>query len=347
MTTKPAAKKVVFDERELGLGPAILAELRHVVDPVSQWSDTEQLGFSWWPGELRQKFTCTLLDRGGGDPAFLLKAETDLVRDITTSPEQLYRSLVALGLDAALSAPVSYSKEAKVRLCTSIVVDHETKALLRPLFWMATGIQVAEAHTLGGAFAKSLSGKLDVSAPPGRGQRGEPDEILQMIEQMIWPEGQGPSVWLGPSEFSYSLDCLKEEGGQAVRGDDAGFSCELPFGEADKAVIMASAASRNPRMGSGVQITTTLPTRFTEEAANDRATFCNSVEWFQGKHPLVGSWCVRRSAEFASGCFTTFIPNSLFRPGLLAHFARDAARRVRWAERIWAQDTKKMFEGTG
>lgn len=342
MTTNAPKVRVKFDQKDLG--SAILAELRHVVDPVGAWSQEEESGFSWWPGELRQKITCTMSDQGDGAPVYALKAETDMVRDILATPEQLYRGLVALGVDAALAAPVSYSKEAKVRLCTCLLISDRTKALLRPLFWMASGIQVAEAHTLAGAFAKSLSGKPDVSAPPGRSQRSKPDEILQIIEQMIWPEGQGPSVWLGPGEFSYSLDSLKEEGGTPLRSDDAGFSCEFPFGKDGKAVIMASAAARNPRMGSGLHITTTLPTRFTEEAANDRATFCNAVEWFNSRDPLVGSWCVRRSAEYASGCFVTFIPNSLFRPGLLDFFARDAARRVRWAERIWAQDKSKLFE---
>jgi len=118
--------------------------------------------------------------------------------------------------------------------------------------------------------------------------------ILFIARDVLIPDGQKDSRWIGSEEFRQFAD--QYAGGEVCFGfdDDKGMSLETPFGD-DSALISFRTDHQHPQLGSGLLIYTQI--RFSQnyyEACVETAglNYLESIMWTAG--------CIRRRA----GCLS-------------------------------------------
>jgi hypothetical protein len=89
---------------------------------------------------------------------------------------------------------------------------------LRRVVALSAALQACEAHRLGADLARATGGRAAESAGPDGHVRRQPDDMLNVVEAVIAPQGAGPSATTGP-EFAEAANWLGEQGFFANGGE--------------------------------------------------------------------------------------------------------------------------------
>jgi hypothetical protein len=174
------------------------------------------------------------------------------------------------------------------------------------------------------------SGEPDTSRPTHLRDL-EFDEMLDVVAKVYVPHGRGPSRWSDTGEF----EAFVEQWGRSDQcfgsADYTGMSLETPFGS-ESALIHFSTEEEHPQLGNGLTAILQLPFADTSIAIAKEVAALNlleAVSWTG--FPQLGCW---HAIDIRPGqkapAFTLFMPNVLYRPGLITHFAMWFLLRVRW-----------------
>src|SRR5262249_21628697 len=129
----------------------------------------------------------------GGFEISRIHIETDLLRGFNATARNL-KVLCLTGNFASVSGAVA-SKDGHVRLHSSAYVYEQTREMWDRLLLSTTAVQVTQSHIEASTLASMLEAQPDVSSHPENGARETQDEMLQVIEQVIRPLGEGASQW--------------------------------------------------------------------------------------------------------------------------------------------------------
>lgn len=162
----------------------------------------------------------------------------------------------------------------------------------------------------------------------------ELDGILEVADQVFAPAGARPSRWNGSDEFERFAQTYGRAEGCIANGDTTSLTAEVPFGK-DTALIRCWTNQAHPQLGSGLLVTLQLP--YSDAAPDGGAAYLNFLEactWTEV--PQFGCWHSRntgagRGITLSHSCF---IPNALYRPGLVQNFVLWQTARARWARHI-------------
>ena len=166
------------------------------------------------------------------------------------------------------------------------------------------------------------------------------DDMLEVVGEVYAPIGQKPSYFANTGEFE---DFAKKYAQSDICfgfGDQAGMTLETPFGS-DSALIRFYTNEKHPQLGHGLLVTLQLPwfdkdINIARESAE--LNFLESIDWT--RFPQLGCWHSSESREGQTGvACTLFIPNALYKKGLVAHIAFWFIERARWVR-------KKKFPNT-
>ena len=118
---------------------------------------------------------------------------------------------------------------------------------------------------------------------------------------------------------------------------------ETPFG-ADSALINFKTDQQHPQLGNGLLVTTQIRSSQSFKDVCVEAAGLNFLEsriWTD--FPQLGRWhpqeTSNKEANWAHSCF---IPNALFRPGLVENFAYWAIARIQWVRRTRFPELKDL-----
>jgi hypothetical protein len=259
---------------------------------------------------------------------YKLSAVTDLLRLVDPQAPALPERLAALNRFSSSYALTVDVAERRVRLCSSVVLHNQNADWIVRHFSALAIIQPIDAQIRARLWAEMLGGTPSESGHPGSGVRNEHDDMLNIIKDIYRPHGEKPSRWVTSNEFE-QVSPLLVKGGSFSTGGRSGLSAEVSFGN-DSALITANGDAPHPQLGNGLLLLLHLPLTLSPAIAARLAVELNSADANAAGH-LLGAWC---SAEMRGGSipvFASFIPNSLYRPGLLFNMILSLGVKARWA----------------
>jgi len=192
------------------------------------------------------------------------------------------------------------------------------------LLSVASVLQIAEARIMAKELATHLQAESADSGHPVNGKRPMPDELAEIVANLIAPLGKEPCKW-HPAEFEQAVSDHLEPMGLKASSGFRGLTAEFPFGD-ESSLFRLSGQDPHPRYGNGILLTQSFrAANLTELEATQVALSLNADNLT--KIPAgygFGSYCS------SDGCihFTTFLPNAVHREGLFPSFCYAAAERA-------------------
>jgi len=327
------------------VGPQVIDYVFRSLQIDPKWSIREARKFTWWGHRLAQKVWADPVRMVQGYGIVRVHAETDLLKDVSTNQRTFERVSAFNALGASMSAYVFQPENQRLKTRCSAPFHQENAQWLGALFSAAVAIQAADAHIKLDGAASLLRARPDESEHLASGARKEPDDMLNVIETLITPQGRGPSRF-GKNDFASAL-AMKPSPWVLANGGDSGITAEFPFPGCmpPTALLKVSAEERHPQLGSGAFFVLQLPVRLSGENGEELANKLNCAEaadWTDCH--FFGGWCKDPDDNLA---FVLFIPSTLRRPGLLENLLYGMANRAKWSNEFLASDKgiPHKFEG--
>ena len=292
-----------------------------------KWSVRTPNGFRWWADRNEQTVEVVGEETGpDGEIGYFVSVRTELLRSLHLGDDELKVLNALLMAFASMAGPV-YDQEAKtLSLCSLVRVHDAISQWMNPLISVASVLQIGEARIIASGLAKVLNAEEALSGPPHHGLRPEPDELAEIIATLIAPMGGQPSRW-SPAEFQDAVDkFMNQSPAVLASAGGPGFTVEFPYGERSS-LCQAKADEPHPRYGNGLFLLQTFPVKATSDSDGVKlALSMNKIELT--KRPAgygFGSYAYKDNALH----YTSFFPNSSYRPGLLPNIYFSCARRAR------------------
>lgn len=299
-------------------------------------------GFDWWPGHFKQTIRVSNPIEHMGVDAFRIFALTEVISDASTNDLKLLQFIDSLSKFApsyAYRVPPSelsdhFGKsehDGTVSVVSTAYLYEENKGWLPRFFSELAILQPIDAQIKADFIAKAIGGRVNTSTPNHGESLLEFDEMLDIVARIYAPEGTSASRWAGSDEFELFAEKYGRSDICFGMGDPSGITLETPFGE-DSAIIQIRTDQQHPQLGNGLLATLKLPWFPGEVEAVKAASSFNFHESISNTFfPLVGSWCAHATTDDAIGpAFSSFIPNSLYRPGIATNVTLWMLGRARW-----------------
>jgi hypothetical protein len=219
-----------------------------------------------------------------------------------------------------------------VSLFSSVLFHEESAEWLVPHFAALAITQVAFAEHNANFYGHLLRAVPNRSRHPRSGIRLHHDEMLGVVEDIYRPHGEEQSRWIASGEFEELPSQLREAGFFFAVGGKYGLTTQTKFGT-KSATIRATGSEPHHQLGNGLRLSLALPVVLAEEAANAVSVELNAGEAtdFTRSH-LLGAWSVKEVEAGYAPEFVSFVPNVLYRPGLLLNLILSLGLKARWAE---------------
>lgn len=325
------------------LGVTLINNIYDDMKIDAKWTVWEPRGFTWWGWGSAQRVWSEPAVNDDGFVLYRLHARSEFFDGFENTDQQAM-VLSLLGMHATLSGAVrAPERPGGIDLAASVYAHEENLNWTRPLFSIAVAMQAAEAAIFVGQAIDLEAGlRPALSAHPESGPRAEMDEMLEIIKNLVNPEGRGPSRYNGP-EMNQLLATFQQPPCVMAAGDESGLAAEYPY-PGNTSLVRLSTTERNPRAGSGLLALLTIP-----KGRSDPATARQALDWnekelrsFTRTH-FLGSWCMSDTGL----SHATFYPNCIHREGCLMNIAMTDIVRLQWlTEDILDYNMQKQFEET-
>jgi hypothetical protein len=320
------------------LGQRVVETLYQWSKIDAEWSVWHPRGFTWWAGPLAQHVWADPPVEIDGKQLYRVHARTDLLTGLDAADLQAAAEWAAF---SSLSGWVRPADDlSRIHLATAVSVHVEVEDFLTRLMALAAALQVAEAHRTAPYLERVPGWSAAVSAHPSSGPRQEPDDMLNVIGQVVVPKGQEPSRWTG-AEMAGAVELLQDGPCILATGDTTGVAGEYPFpGPVGTSLLRLQTEVPHPRLGNGCLCTLRLPYALQEPAATAAiALQLNGMELDRHLY-FIGSWCLSDSGL----SYVSFLPNAAHRPGALTNILLSLVSRVRWVtEEVFQYSLEEHF----
>ncbi|MCW1960294.1 MAG: hypothetical protein KIH64_017450 [Mycobacterium sp.] len=309
-----------------------------------QWSYLLPTGFTWWADQYSQTVEFVLEETGpSGETGYQLAVRTELLRDLDLDENALAQINALPMRCASMSGPVYDAPARRLDLWSLVRVTDDNGDWIRYLLAAAAVTQLAEARLLGPVLAETAGALPATSDHPESGIRTGPHQMASAAGMFV-SSGDEPCAW-PESEFGEVLDqCTRQVPAAAAAFDGLGCTVEFPFGDQTSSCRMTGEQS-HPLYGNGLLVIQ----RFPVSAGSDSEGIALALS-------LNGADLTREPAGYGLGSYSYsdgaihysgFVPNALYKPGLLANLYFSAAARAqrmasRFAEGRWDADAYSL-----
>lgn len=284
-----------------------------------EWAVRTRDGFRWWADQQAQTVEVVGQETGGpeGETAYLVGVRTEVVRGLDLNGKSLGFVNHLLGAFASMAGPVYDARTQSLGLCSLVAVHDEISGWMNPLIGMAAALQVGEARIMGPELASMLGCEVATSAHPESGPRPVPDEMAEVIAELVAPCGQGPSQWAQEEFSAVAGQCSNLPSVIAASARGAAMTAEFVCGDASSSCQLLADAAPHPRYGNGLLVLQHIPASAVSE--DDGYLLALRRNERELTRELLGygfgSYCYRDGSLY----FVSFYPNVLYRPGLLVN----------------------------
>ncbi len=298
-----------------------LLALRTVFEEMhidAEWSVAEERRFRWWLKGHAQEIAVSGAIDSHGMQVFTLTASTPVVAGVALNDHTVK---VMAGVNAQVTTLSAFTLEQDgiVRLVTRMTTHADLVSWLPRHFALVAAMQAADAELIASGLAEMLAGTPAESAHPAAGLRPEYDDLVNVIDGLIVPHGQQPSLWKGASiaEAHEILQTIS----LASMADEEGVSAEFSYA-AKPSILVMDSTLQHPRVGNGLHVVLTLPSLPFDESPYATAAVLNLLECTAAPTTdLQGGWCVVPDGNADTVAFNAFVPNVFRQPGLATHLA--------------------------
>jgi hypothetical protein len=295
------------------------------VDP--KWSIKDANGFTWWADRNAQRVEVRGTERNeNGDDVYFIGVETEFLRNVAPNAKSLAALHALLMSSASMAGPVYVEETQTVKLCSLVAIHEVIRAWMSPIISMACTLQIAEARIMGPELARTLGAEAAETWHPQNGFRPEPDELAEIVPAFVAPLGREPCKWTEEEFESVVEEYMQQLPSLCATSGGLGFTVEFPYGDFSS-LCRVKGDEPHPRYGNGLLLIQSFPVRnLSEEDGIRLALSLNAMEL--GAKPFgygFGSYCFRDSTIH----FTAFLPNALYRRGLLHNIYFASAARAR------------------
>jgi len=281
-----------------------------------EWSIKTERGFTWWGHQFAQRIWAEQPIADNGFLVTKVNAETEILKYPARSTET--ETILALEMmKASLSGLIIDPEADKITLRCSAFIHEDNNNWLGRIFSLASIIQATEVEDKGDDLAMFLELQSDKSIHPHSGIRNDVDGMLNVVDQVIIPEGEKPFHTIGEFEFRRTADILNSQN-LISTASETGLSAYLPFGD-DSAMLLVDTEHEHPELGKGLLIRLFLPPEKILPVDGPFVMDLNSMEQnaFPSGH-FLGSWCLGPVGEnVQTAVYVTFIPAIVCSPGIL------------------------------
>jgi len=302
------------------LDPGLLS-LRTIFEEMhidAEWSVPDERRFRWWLKGHAQEIAVSDAIESHGMQVYTLIASTPVVSGVALNDHTIK---VMAGINAQVTTLSAFTLEqdGMVRLVTRMTTHADVVSWLPRHFALVAAMQAADAELIAGGLAEMLAGTPAESAHPDAGIRPDYDDLVNIIDGLIVPHGQQPSLWKGASiaEAHEILNSIS----LSSMADEDGVSAEFSYGEKPSVLVMDSTLE-HPRVGNGLHVVLTLPSLPFDESPYATAAVLNLLECTAAPTTdLQGGWCVVPDGTDDTVAFNAFFPNAFRQPGLATNLA--------------------------
>ncbi len=314
----------VFPTTDPGL--AALERAHALLAPGDRWCAVGRREFTWWGQRLAQRVWAEPPRETAGRTSCRVHAVTDLLRDVAQE-DRVLELVNTANRFASLSAVVWDRPRRLLSLRCAVQVDAANAAWLVPLFARAAALQASAAHVRVADMAELFEAPVDASQHPENGPRPDEGEALKTVWQMGL-ESVAPTPY-GRAEVAAVRSLVKK--GRVVFSDDLNLRVEFPEGDALAPRVFVAGDAEHLALGRGALVRLRLPSSAPPATTMLRAVELNVAEDVEATevHHLGGWRCDTDDALV----FATFLPSSVFAPGLLREVVGNTLRRLEWVRR--------------
>ena len=285
-----------------------------------EWAVRRERGFTWWSYRLAQHVEVSPPVWSGDRDVCAVRIWTEVVRDVDAGTDPA-AALGRLNPYAVLSALVWNEADASItEWCTAVVHDENVDWLSKVLATAAVW-QNSSAHSRAHPLATLTGGTPAVSDHPSSGERPEMDGMLGVPDEVVKPQGAGPSRFAGPKiaevgEFLRQMNFVGD-------ADNTELTCEVPFTGSTPSIALEPGQSPqtalvqmftevpHPDAGSGLLCLMRLPYDADPQTVAAHANWLNAQEAQSNSgSQLLGAWCLHPQSE-TTLAFCCFVPNLL------------------------------------
>lgn len=307
-----------------------------------EWACRTPSGFKWWADKYAQTIEVLGQEIGpDGDVGYFISVRTDFLRDLELTGSSMVKINALLMPFAAMTGPVYDAEKRTLNLCSLVRVHKGISGWMNPLISVAAILQLAEATIMGSAFAKALNAHEAESGHPEHGMRPHPDEMADAVANLILPLGKQQCKWT-ETEFQDVVDnYMQQPPSLCATAGGLGCTVEFPFGDGSSLCQMKG-SEPHPRYGNGLFLLQSFPVDTMSDADGAKLALSLNATELAKKPSGYGFG----SFAYGDGSihFTSFLPNAVYRPGLLPNLYFACAGRakemsVRLAGHDWNKDS--------
>ncbi len=291
-----------------------------------EWSVKTPYGFRWWADKNAQTVEIVGEESGpDGQVGYYISVRTEVLKSLHLGDDERELLNASLMPFASMAGPVYDETSGVLSLCSLVRVYSQIAEWMNPLISVASVLQIGEARILGPSLAKVLNAEEALSGPPGREMRHEPDEMAEIIDNLIAPLGATPSRW-GPEEFEEVVNTyMTQPPVLSAKAEGAAFKVVFPYGDGlSSCEVMAD--QPHPRYGNGLLVVQSFPLLDGGDSSGpELALSMNKIELAEEPFGYgFGSYVYREGKLH----FTFFLPNMAYRPGLLPNIFFSCGQRA-------------------
>ncbi len=314
----PTPTWLTHDPATLDAGLLALRTIFEEMHIDAEWSVVEERRFRWWLKGHAQDVALSDAIESHGMQVYTLTASTPVVAGVALNDHTVK---VMAGVNAQVTTLSAFTLEQDgiVRLVTRMTTHADVVSWMPRHFALVAAMQAADAELIASGLAEMLAGTPAESAHPEAGVRPEYDDLVNVIDGLIVPHGQQPSLWTGGS-IAEAHEIL-EKISLSSQADEEGVSAEFSYA-AQPSILVMDSTLRHPRVGSGLHVVLTLPSLPFEESPYATAAVLNLLECTAPPTTdLQGGWCVVPDGKADTVAFNAFFPNVFRQPGLATNIA--------------------------
>lgn len=292
-----------------------------------EWSVRTSNGFTWWADKHAQTIEILREEEDpDGNVGYLISIRTAMLRALEMNEREIGLINALVTPLASMAGPVYDWDAQTLTLCSLVRVYDGVGGWVNPYISLASTLQIGEVRMNAPSLAVMLEAEEAISGPLGRGVRSHPDELADIITNLIQPLGVQPSQWQ-PAELEEAVDShMKRPPALFASAGGAQLTVEFPYGERSSLCEFRSNES-HPHFGNGLFILQSFPVAVGSELEGmELALEMNQAELLEGPFGYgTGSYHYRDDTLH----FNCFLPNVIYRPGLVPNLYYSCGLRAR------------------
>jgi hypothetical protein len=255
----------------------------------------------------------------------LISTRTELLRILRLTDQTAAGINALLMCPASMAGPVFDEKTSTLSLCSLVRIHESIREWMSALISLASVLQIAEARIMAAELAKVFGAESAESGHPDNGKRPVPDELAEIVANLIAPVGRQPCGWLQQEFEEVVNDYMQRPPCLLTTNGELSFTAEFPFGE-ESSLFRGTGRDPHPRYGNGLLLIQSFAASDLSQEEGVRLVLSLNAGKLT-KNPAgygFGSYC------YDEGCihFASFLPNAAYRQGLLPNFYYAAASRA-------------------